>query len=38
MAFNISRPKNITNIFENWLGGVSKKEKAQIRVGACAML
>jgi hypothetical protein len=38
MAFSISPPKNITNLFGNWLAGVSEKEKAQIRVGACAML
>jgi hypothetical protein len=29
MAFNISPPKNITNLFGNWLMGVNKKERAQ---------
>jgi hypothetical protein len=38
MSFSISPPKNITNLFRNWLAGVAKKEKAQIRVGACAIL
>jgi hypothetical protein len=38
MAFSLSPPKNITNLFGNWLVGVNKKEKAQIRVGACAVL
>jgi hypothetical protein len=28
MAFNISQPKNITTLFENWLTGFEKKEKA----------
>jgi hypothetical protein len=32
-AFNISPLKNITNLFGNWLAGVFKQEKAQIRVG-----
>jgi hypothetical protein len=30
MAFSLSPPKNITNLFGNWLVGVNKKEKAQI--------
>jgi hypothetical protein len=38
MAFNIIPPKNINNLFGNWLAGVIKKEKAQIRVGVCALL
>jgi hypothetical protein len=38
MAFSIIPPKNIKNIFVNWLVGVSKIEKAHIRVGACALL
>ena len=38
MAFNIYPPKNITNLFGNWLRGVAKKLKAQIRVGVCALL
>jgi hypothetical protein len=38
MAFNIIPPKNITNLFGNWLAGVVKKDKVQIRVGLCALL
>jgi hypothetical protein len=37
MTFSISPPKNIKNLFGNWLTGVPKKEKAYIRVGACAL-
>jgi hypothetical protein len=35
MTFSISPPKNIKNLFDNWLAGVPKK--AYIRVGACAL-
>ena len=38
MTFHIAPPANISNLFGNWLYGVPKKEKAQIRVGACALL
>jgi hypothetical protein len=38
MAFNICPPANITNLFGNWLGGVPKYDKVQIRVGVCALL
>ena len=38
MAFNIHPPTSISNLFGNWLKGVSKKEKVQIRVGVCALL
>jgi hypothetical protein len=38
MAFSIIPPKNIKNLFGNWLVGVSKIEKAHIRVGTCALL
>ena len=38
MAFNIIPPKNITNLFGNWLSGVTKKDKSNIRVGVCALL
>jgi hypothetical protein len=37
MTFSISPPKNIKNLFGNWLMGVPKKEKAYIRVGVCAL-
>jgi hypothetical protein len=38
MAFSITPPKNIKNLFGNWLVGISKIEKAHIRVGTCALL
>ena len=38
MTFSIAPPTSIPNLFGNWLHGVSKKDKAQIRVGACALL
>ena len=38
MAFGLQAPNNITSLFGNWLKGVSKSEKIQIRVGVCALL
>jgi hypothetical protein len=38
MSFGISPPKNITNLFGNWLHGIEKRVKCQIRVGICALL
>jgi hypothetical protein len=38
IAFNLSPPKNIMNLFGNWLAGVDKKERVQIRVGAYVFL
>ena len=38
MAFNISLPNNIINPIGNWLKGVDKKDKVQIRVGVYALL
>ena len=38
LAFSIIPPTNITNLFGNWLSGVAKAEKVQIRVGVCALL
>jgi hypothetical protein len=38
MAFNITPPSNIAHLFRNWLNGISKKEKTNIRVGICAIL
>jgi hypothetical protein len=29
---------NITNLFGNWLNGIDKKTKEQIRVGVCALV
>jgi hypothetical protein len=38
MSFGILPPKNITNLFGNWLYGLDKRVKSQIRVGICALL
>jgi hypothetical protein len=38
LSFNLATPMNITNLFGSWFAGVGKKERAQIRVGACAFL
>ena len=38
VAFNIKPLDTIGNMFGNWLNGVSKTEKVQIRVGVCALL
>ena len=37
-TFNITPPANITNLFGNWLNGVDKGTKANIRIGVCAFL
>jgi hypothetical protein len=38
MSFGIPLPKNITNLFKNWLNGLNKRVKSQTRVGVCALL
>jgi hypothetical protein len=47
LSFNLAPPRNITNLFGNWLAGVSKKERAQSelvhvlfsgRCGMCEMI
>ena len=38
MALNLQPPTSINNLFGNWLRGVDKSEKVQIRVGVCALL
>jgi hypothetical protein len=38
MTSNMPPPANIVNMFENWLNGVSKKDKKHIRVGVCVVL
>jgi hypothetical protein len=38
LAFSISPPSNITNLFGNWLSGIAKKDLIQIRVGVCAIV
>jgi hypothetical protein len=37
-TFNISPPTNVTNMFGNWLNGIDKKVKSQIRIGVCALV
>jgi hypothetical protein len=38
MTFGLAPPKNITNLFGNWLKGIPKKELIFIRVGVCAVI
>jgi hypothetical protein len=38
MTFSLVPPKNVTNLFGNWLKGIPKKEVMQIRVGVCAIV
>jgi hypothetical protein len=38
LSFNISSPLSIAHMFGNWLNGIEKHEKANIRVGVCAVL
>jgi hypothetical protein len=38
MYFNITPPSSIAHLFKNWINGVIKSEKANIRVGVCAIL
>jgi hypothetical protein len=38
LSFNISPPLSIAHMFGNWLNGTEKDEKANIRVGVCAVL
>jgi hypothetical protein len=38
MTFGLAPPKNITNIFGNWLKRISKNDLIQIRVGVCAII
>jgi hypothetical protein len=38
MTFGLAPPKNITNLFGNWLKGIPKNDLVQIRVGVCAII
>ena len=38
MSFSLSPPKNINNLFGNWLKGIPKGNLKQIRVGVCAVI
>jgi hypothetical protein len=36
-TYNIPPPSNVTNMFGNWLNGVSKRDKAYTRIGVSAI-
>jgi hypothetical protein len=38
MTFGLSPPKNINNLFGNWLKGIPKDDLVPIRVGVCAVI
>jgi hypothetical protein len=38
MTFCLFPPKNITNLFGNWLSDIDKNDFKQIRVGVCAIV
>jgi hypothetical protein len=38
MAFNITLSLSIVHMFGNWLNGVVKSEKTNIRVGLCTII
>jgi hypothetical protein len=38
MTFGLPPPKNVTNLFGNWLDGLSKKIVKNIRIGPCAIV
>jgi hypothetical protein len=38
MTFVLAPPKYITNLFENWLKDIPKKDLVHIRVGVCAVI
>ena len=37
-TYNITPPANITNMFGNWMNGIDRKTKAQIRIGVSAQI
>jgi hypothetical protein len=38
MTFGIPSPRNVSNMFGNWLTGLNKQEVKNIRIGACAIV
>jgi hypothetical protein len=38
MIFGLAPPKNITDLFRNWLKDIPKKELILVRVGVCAVI
>jgi fructose-specific phosphotransferase system IIC component len=37
-TFNIPPLANVTNMFGNWLNGVDKKNKNNVRIGICSLM
>jgi hypothetical protein len=38
MTFGLAPPKNVDNLFGNWLKGIPKDNLSQIRVGVCVVI
>jgi hypothetical protein len=38
MTFGLEPPKNVNNLFGNWLKGIPKKDLIQVWVGVCAII
>jgi hypothetical protein len=38
MTFGLAPPKNVTNLFWNWIQGIPKKDIVQIRVDVCVVI
>jgi hypothetical protein len=38
ITFGLPPPKNVKNLFGNWLAGIDKRDVKQIRVGVCAII
>jgi hypothetical protein len=38
MSFGLEPPKNINNLFGNWLKAIPNKELIHIRVGVCTII
>jgi hypothetical protein len=38
MTFGLAPPKNVKNIFGNWLKGIPKEDLIQIIVGVCTVI
>jgi hypothetical protein len=38
MIFRVAPPKNVTDLFGNWLKGIPKKDLIQIRVVVCVVI
>jgi hypothetical protein len=38
VTFGLPQPKNVTNMFANWLAGLNKKDVKLIRIDSCVLL